>query len=659
AVLDKPHKHLGLYDRTISSLCVYFAPLLLLPSGQCQLLINFKNLAPILGHPPPLGTVREALITLIQKLYIIIAREVTYSRWLGPIASRKDPSCRWIAHLTICHILPYTTPPPSSIPCQLQLHQSWEQPEEKSRSRPLYRLKLGIFNARGPSSSIAAFRPSCADGVERFQLPTKLKQEYEYCHSLFGQRMVPHDRLVNFKPVILPLATSFFLLWLCAVSLPQKGALPVVLRLSLLPFLLASAFDITVNKSYSLGSPLRDVMFPYWGCLIAFRIIDMALVSLWDENPAPMWIKPQYVPEQHNLHVSKSITSSERIDEKDVEEASPAPFHEGKGICKETCETSYLWRPVAHSPLFSFDRALYGLDVLLLNRPGTPWLFPWRLRSLDWSLVALNGQRREQLKFGKPEWPFLLALIQQVFHLMAHNFIRSMDLDGKRSEARDLWVIKLSDQILVTLALGAIVALSSSLEEAITFPLLLNSKFLPQTALLGNTRRAILSKGLVELWGYRWHHNWRRSFVRTARLFPGGLNPTGNALWTFFLRYLEPQSTFTISTLGRVSSLTRCFHRHDALYHACASLPDANSQPSLYDFASFLGTWDDVIFRRTRSRHNGGKDVLSSEELLDFKTNLDVRGLDRYWAVPRQLDGGQRLAISLRVESDELWQCHL
>ncbi|KAI7965437.1 hypothetical protein MJO29_003535 [Puccinia striiformis f. sp. tritici] len=308
-----------------------------------------------------------------------------------------------------------------------------------------------------------------------------------------------------------------------------------------------------------------------------------------------MWIKPQYVPEQHNLHVSKSITSSERIDEKDVEEASPAPFHEGKGICKETCETSYLWRPVAHSPLFSFDRALYGLDVLLLNRPGTPWLFPWRLRSLDWSLVALNGQRREQLKFGKPEWPFLLALIQQVFHLMAHNFIRSMDLDGKRSEARDLWVIKLSDQILVTLALGAIVALSSSLEEAITFPLLLNSKFLPQTALLGNTRRAILSKGL----------------------------------------------------------------RHDALYHACASLPDANSQPSLYDFASFLGTWDDVIFRRTRSRHNGGKDVLSSEELLDFKTNLDVRGLDRYWAVPRQLDGGQRLAISLRVESDELWQCHL
>ncbi|KAH9470686.1 hypothetical protein Pst134EA_004610 [Puccinia striiformis f. sp. tritici] len=137
----KPHKHLGLYDRTISSLCVYFAPLLLLPSGQF----------------------REALITLIQKLYIIIAREVTYSRWLGPIASRKDPSCRWIAHLTICHILPYTTPPPSSIPCQLQLHQSWEQPEEKSHSRPLYRLKLGIFNARGPSSSIAAFRPSVHD----------------------------------------------------------------------------------------------------------------------------------------------------------------------------------------------------------------------------------------------------------------------------------------------------------------------------------------------------------------------------------------------------------------------------------------------------------------------------------------------------------------
>ncbi|KAH9457772.1 hypothetical protein Pst134EB_010087 [Puccinia striiformis f. sp. tritici] len=369
-------------------------------------------------------------------------------------------------------------------------------------------------------------------GMERVQLLTKLKQEYEYCQSLFGQRMVPHDRLVNFRPVIFPLATSFFLLWLCAISLPEKGTLPILFRISVLPFLLATAFDIAVNKTYSLGSSLRDVMFPYCGCLIAFRILDMALVSLWDENPAPKWIKPRDMPEEH---VSKSVISYESHDQKEGEEVSVAPFHDGQGICQNPHETSYLWGPVAHSPLFSFDRALYGLDVLLLNRPGTPWLFPWRLRSLDWSLAALNGQRREKLKFGKPEWPFLLALIQQVIHLMAHNYIRSMDLDGQRSETRDLWAIKLKDQILVTLALGAIVALSSSLEEAITFPLLLNSKFLPRTALLGNTRRAILSKGLVELWGYRWHHNWRRSFVRTCRLFPGGLNPTGNALWTFVL----------------------------------------------------------------------------------------------------------------------------
>jgi len=377
---------------------------------------------------------------------------------------------------------------------------------------------------------------SFVDGLDRFQLPTMLKQEYEYCQSLFGQRMVPHDRQVNFKPVVMPLSISFFLLWLCAVSLPEKGPLPALFRISMLPILLASAFDITVNKTYSLGSPLRDVMFPYWGCLIAFRIIDMALVSLWDENPAPNWIKPKQIPEEKSNLPSGKLTIGVNVDDQeDNQQISLAPFHEGKRACEATCETRCLWGPVPHAPLFSFDRALYGLDVILLNRPGTPWLFPWRLRSLDWSLVALNGQRREKLNFGKPEWPFLLALIQQVFHLMAHNYIRSMDLDGRRSETRDLWAIKLSEQILVTLALGAIVALSTSLEEAITFPLLLNLKFLPQTALLGNTRRAILSKGLAELWGYRWHHNWRRSFVRTARLFPGGLNSTGNALWTFFL----------------------------------------------------------------------------------------------------------------------------
>ncbi|KAI9622111.1 hypothetical protein KEM48_007422 [Puccinia striiformis f. sp. tritici PST-130] len=228
--------------------------------------------------------------------------------------------------------------------------------------------------------------------------------------------MVPHDRLVNFRPVIFPLATSFFLLWLCAISLPEKGTLPILFRISVLPFLLATAFDIAVNKTYSLGSSLRDVMFPYCGCLIAFRILDMALVSLWDENPAPKWIKPRDMPEEH---VSNSVISYESHDQKEGEEVSVAPFHDGQGSARSPRDELSLG-PVAHSPLFSFDRALYGLDVLLLNRPGTPWLFPWRLRSLDWSLAALNGQRREKLKFGKPEWPFLLALIQQRYDALYH-----------------------------------------------------------------------------------------------------------------------------------------------------------------------------------------------------------------------------------------------
>lgn len=370
------------------------------------------------------------------------------------------------------------------------------------------------------------------DRILWFPYGSLLKEEYELCRNSFGQRMVSHDRQVNFKPVIMPLTTSFLLLWLCAISLPEKGLLPVSFRLLVLPFLLSNALDITVNKSYSLGSPLRDVMFSFWGCLIAFRIIDMALVSLWDENPAPKWIKPEYssegnTPRPSNFkHMENDVDDSQKI-------KSITSSH--KECFKVTREPTYTWKPVPYPPLFSFDRALYGLDVIILNRPGTPWLFPWRLRSLDWSSPALNGQRRERLEFGIPEWPLFVALIQQVFHLLAHSYIRKMDLDGERNEARNLWSLKLSDQILTTLALGSIIALSSSLEEAITFPLLLKSKLLPPTALLGNTRRAILSTGLVDLWGHRWHHNWRRSFVRTARLFPGGLNATGNALWTFFL----------------------------------------------------------------------------------------------------------------------------
>ncbi|KAI8451481.1 hypothetical protein BY996DRAFT_6432139 [Phakopsora pachyrhizi] len=343
-----------------------------------------------------------------------------------------------------------------------------------------------------------------------------MNQKFQNCSSFFGQMMAQDYRFVNFKPVLLPLVISFAMLWSSAVSLPEPGYFPICFRLAMVPILLTLAFDIGTNKSYSLGSPLRDVIFSYWACLIVFRILDMAVVSLWDESPAPKWIKPR-------KKILKSAPSEglegdmKSSNEKEVNTATPTN--------RESVQ--YLWTTVPHPPLLSFERALYGLDVVLLNRPGTPWLFPWRLRSLDWSLPALNRQRKKELNFGQPEWPFLIAL--------AHYYIRNLDLDGKREGARNLWQINLKDQILVTFALGAIIAFGTSLEEAIVFPLLIKTKILPPTALLGQSRRAILSDGLVELWGYRWHHNWRRSFVRTARLFPAGMTAPGNAIWSFFL----------------------------------------------------------------------------------------------------------------------------
>lgn len=344
--------------------------------------------------------------------------------------------------------------------------------------------------------------------------------------NLFNQPMVDHHLKVSLKPAIRPIFTAFFLLLLSAISLPSPGTLPILFRLSLLPFLFGLAYDILLNRDYSFGSPLRDTAFPSIAFIIVFRALDFAIINLWDPERAAHWIVPDEstvesketptaTKDQENKHDDKSET------EKKSDNSSESKVMNSKEPCRK-------WRRVPYPPLWSTDRLLWALDNLMLLRPGTPWLFPWRLRALSWSQRVLESP---QATWATPEWPLLPAALQQIAHLICHAYIRRLNLDG----SRPLWDEPLFVQCALTFALGGIVTFGNAFEEALLYPIITHFNLIPPTALVSNSRRAILSSGLVDLWGKRWHHVWRRSYVRLARLMPGANNPLVHAFATFYI----------------------------------------------------------------------------------------------------------------------------
>ncbi|KAH9454057.1 hypothetical protein MJO29_007011 [Puccinia striiformis f. sp. tritici] len=302
--------------------------------------------------------------------------------------------------------------------------------------------------------------------------------------SVFDQPMIQQQWAISVKPAIIPVLTSIFLLFISAVSLPSRSRSAIYFRLALLPFQLMLAYDICVNKKYSLGSAFRDPAFPSFGFLVFYRAVDFSILNLWDPAPAFHWIVPDH------------------------------PQTETKSASSESDDKPIRWRKVPHPPLFSFDRMLWAIDNLTLLRPGTPFLFPWKIRALEWSQRELESPHT---KFGEPEWPLLPAIIQQFAHLACHLYIRHLDIKA----GQKVWDQPIFVQCALAFALGGAVTFSYALEEAILFPLILHLKLLPKTALLSHSKRSITAAGIGELWGKRWHHVWKRCFVRLARLIPG------------------------------------------------------------------------------------------------------------------------------------------
>ncbi|POW01386.1 hypothetical protein PSTT_12488, partial [Puccinia striiformis] len=349
-----------------------------------------------------------------------------------------------------------------------------------------------------------------------------------------NQSLIQQQWVISVKPAVFPVLTSFFLLFISAVSLPSKNRSATYFRSALLPFQLMLAYDICVNTNYSLGSAFRNTAFTSLGFLLIFRALDFSILNLWDPAPAFHWI----VPELPSKIETKPASSDER---------------------------TIRWRTVPHPPLFSFDRMLWAVDNLTLMRPGTPFLFPWKIRALEWSQRALESP---ETKFGEPEWPLLPAIIQQFVHLGCHLYIRHLDIKA----GQQIWSLPLPVQCALSFALGGVVTFSNALEEAILFPLILRWKLLPKTALISHSKRSITSAGIGELWAKRWHHVWKRCFVRLARLIPGS-------------SHRLVQFACLITNRGKLETTTK--NLHSAMFH-CLLLARLYPTPEISQPITFL-----------------------------------------------------------------------
>ncbi|MBW0528601.1 hypothetical protein O181_068316 [Austropuccinia psidii MF-1] len=333
----------------------------------------------------------------------------------------------------------------------------------------------------------------------------------------------------NIQPALFPISLSFILLFLSAFSLPSKSKSAIYFRLILLPFQLIIAYDIAINPTYSLGSAFRNSAFPSLAYFIIYRALDFALINLWDNQLAFHWIIPQ-----------TSISNNSNLQ-------------------------SIKWKKAPLPESFSFDRIIWSLDNLFAMRPGTPWLFPWKLRALDWSKSKLESNHSI---FGQPEWPIHWAIPQQILHLLCHLYIRKLNLNHNQN----LFLQPYLTQVSLTFALGGIVAFSNALEEAIIFPILIKFNILPKTALISFSNRPILSTSLSEFWGKRWHQLWRRSFIRIARLVPGSNHPA-----------IHLMATFWVSALMHCLLISRLYPTPNPLQNPKSLLP-LFYEPGIYFF---------------------------------------------------------------------------
>lgn len=316
------------------------------------------------------------------------------------------------------------------------------------------------------------------------------------------------------------------------------------LRRLLLMVTLYFVADIGLNRNYSLGSALRDTTLGVLTWHTLAKTLDVGLVFDLDGKPAPRWCVPEWKEEGKSEDLDYALHKDHRKTQVGLAGSMSIlswQRWQRNGLTKRPIwarQTNIIprhWK-LLDPPTQLLDQALWAADVTFLRRPGTSTLFAEEMRSLDWSKKKLEAAGEAQYKarmtgvhvpqlsaelqpfgYAETKWPY--AFLDTSLVAWAFYTISRAHVPGETYS--DFLALPLLRKMALTMCVGTMVAMPSSLPEMILIPLVQSSPFhMPATAIVPMFRDVGRSQSLSELWSWRWHAMSKRDFIRLARLMP-------------------------------------------------------------------------------------------------------------------------------------------
>lgn len=396
---------------------------------------------------------------------------------------------------------------------------------------------------------------------------------------VFGKASVPPPRgplqpswEPNFRPAIPSILFCVLWLFFLCLTLPSRSPTWRLIRLASFPALAAISIPLAFDRRYTCGNPLRDLAIPTITWTIMCKVVEICLVY---SKGGPRAIRP-------------FVKNAQR------------PVYE-----MQMGYTQYEWKEVDFPKFWSWDRLVYGIDVLFLRRPGTSLVLPKQGRALEWSKKGLNEWsqylnvhwcRPEDIpahaavrRFGQPEMPLWTGLLQTLVMWASFRWLYALSaptselisvlglyipVDSPRSRAfwhavlpstftkkhfvllgtpSSVTELPLLTGIFAVASVGGAIFLAPGFLERIV---LLFWKPTPATCFLSSFERPLTSPSIARLWARSWHATSQRDYLNMASVMPFAGHPALQTLYVFFWSGVQHSVMFArlrVSPTARLS----------------------------------------------------------------------------------------------------------
>ena len=355
----------------------------------------------------------------------------------------------------------------------------------------------------------------------------------------------------NFSPALPSIVLCITWLFVLCLTLPSQAPAWRLIRLASLPALAGIILPLSFDRRYTCGNPLRDLAFPLITWTFMCKTVEICVVY---SNGGPRPIRPF------------------------LRNASRPVYELQTGNYGQ-----YDWREVEFPALLTWDRLIYGVDVLFLRRPGTSPILPRQGRALEWSKRGLNEWARylklnechpddvpahsPVRRFGQSEMPLWAGFLQITLMWTSFKWLyalaaptsemidfRGLYIPVGSATSRTFWHavlpshftrkhlvlldipssvldLPLPTRVAMTISIGGAVFLAPGFLESLVHKV---CRPMVATSFLSSFDRPLTSPGLARFWARSWHATSQRDYLTMASMMPFFHHPPLQLLYVFF-----------------------------------------------------------------------------------------------------------------------------